>query len=74
MDEGRQWTVLLCDDEVNSVTGVLYVLNRVCGLSPQAGLLVGGALQGAGSHELRSFARREPAEALAAELLLYGLH
>lgn len=73
MNEARRWSVLLYDDEVNTVPGVLYVLNRVCGLSPQAAM-VSGAAASSGMHEVGRYADRAPAEALAAELLAYGLN
>lgn len=38
--DGRQWHVLLTNDEVNSHAGMVYVLHRACGMSPDADLAV----------------------------------
>lgn len=72
MNAARRWSVLLVNDELNSLHGVVYVLNRVLGVSPGAGLLMAAAVDG-GSHVVSSFAEQARAEALAAELQVYGL-
>lgn len=74
MGNPRRWSVLVCNDELNSVAGVAYVLNRVRGLSPDAGLLKALAVEADGNPEVAVFSDRGRAEALAAELQLYGLH
>lgn len=73
MNGARRWSVLLVNDELNSLHGVVYVLTRVLGVSPGAALMMASIADG-GSYVVSSFAEQARAEALAAELQVYGVH
>lgn len=64
----------MCDDDVNTVHAVAYLLHRVCGLSPQDAARVSVSSSTAGSAEVGRFASQDEAEQLAARLQTYGLH
>lgn len=74
MSPSRQWHVLVTNDEVNSHAGMVYILHRVCGMSPDAALLRTMAIESAGNAEVATVPSRDHAEALAAELHLFGVH
>lgn len=74
MGNPRRWSVLVSNDEVNTVPGVVYVLNRVVGRSRDVALLKALAIDGGGTAEVAVVPDQARAEALAAELQVYGLH
>lgn len=74
LDTTAPWTVLVHNDEVNTVQGVMYVLHRVCGIDPQRGLQAAVHIDAAGFLEVVHCATEADAQECVAELQLYGLN
>ena len=70
----RPWAVLVHNDEVNTIPGVMYVLHRVCGIAPERGLQAAVHIDSAGFLEVAHCATELDAQDCAAELQLYGLN
>lgn len=68
------WTVRLHDDDINTFSGIVYVLHRLLGLPPDRGLGVAREVTHAGLVELMTYPSRQEAEALVRTLQLYGLY
>ncbi|HEY3752716.1 MAG TPA: ATP-dependent Clp protease adaptor ClpS [Pseudonocardiaceae bacterium] len=74
MAEAAGWQVDVCDDDVNTMHAVAYLLHRVCGMSLQDALRTMTTTHEQGSAEIGRFDSQDEAEQLAARLQTYGLH
>ncbi|NIH82953.1 ATP-dependent Clp protease adaptor ClpS [Amycolatopsis viridis] len=70
----QQWAVVLHDDDVNSHTTVAFAVARAYGLPVERGFEMAHDVDTAGEGCLTWCTTREQAEALVADLQLWGLH
>jgi ATP-dependent Clp protease adapter protein ClpS len=71
--EALGWQVDMCDDDINTVHAVAYLLHRVCGMSQQDALRTMIQTHEEGSAEIGRFDSQDEAEQLVARLRTYGL-
>ncbi|EHK88341.1 ATP-dependent Clp protease adaptor ClpS [Saccharomonospora azurea] len=73
MADRSGWAVDLHHDDVNRFPGVAFVLQHVCGVAEQRGVALADEAQRNGTARVATYATREEAERVVAEIQVLGV-
>ncbi len=73
MTRERAWVVQLHDDDINTIEGVVYALHEVLGFPIEGGVQAARDVDKNGTAVLGRYESQEHAEALVAQLQIFGL-